>query len=350
HGPQQLGHLGRFEDLVDRDPAEGRGHGGLRRLGGVERHFRRIEVGVESVALNEVRASGLVAEELVGFAVALADAGDVAGQDLRFRVVLVEVCVQRGAVAGHPDAELFERGEVFNNLVDPRGVERMAVAQAGEGHILGTELEQDAVELLVIVDVLLALLALDFVERRLGDVDVALLDQAAHLPVEEREQQRADVRAVDVGVGHDDDLVVAGLVDVEAALALGVADAGAEGGDERADFLVGEYLVEAGLLDVDDFTAEREDRLVAAIAALLGGTAGGITLDDVEFAQRGIAFGAVGQLAGKAAAGERALADRLARLACGLARAGGVEGLVDDALGDLRRLFEDELQLLAHDL
>jgi len=51
---------------------------------------------------------------------------------------------------------------------------------------LGTELEEDAVELLVVVDVLLALLALDFVERRLGDVDVAALDQALHLAVDER--------------------------------------------------------------------------------------------------------------------------------------------------------------------
>ena len=39
--------------------------------------------------------------------------------------------------------------------------------------------------------------------------------------------------AVDVGVGHDDDLVVAQLVDVE----LVAADAGAQRGDQRADFL-----------------------------------------------------------------------------------------------------------------
>jgi hypothetical protein len=53
------------------------------------------------------------------------------------------------------------------------------------------------------------------VERRLGDVEIALLDELRHLPIEERQQQRADVRAVHVGVGHDDDLVVAQLVDVE---------------------------------------------------------------------------------------------------------------------------------------
>ena len=160
----------------------------------------------------------------------------------------------------------------------------MAVGEAGEDDVFGAELEEDAVELIVVVDVLLTLLALDFVERRLGDVDVAALDQALHLAVEKREEERADVGAVDVGVRHDDDLVVAGFGGVEAADGLvALADAGAAGGDEGADFLVGEDLVEAGLLGVDEFAAEREDRLEAAVTALFGGAAGGVALDDVEF-------------------------------------------------------------------
>src|SRR6185312_9813169 len=46
---------------------------------------------------------------------------------------------------------------------------------------------------------------LRLVERRLRDVDVPALDELRHLPIEKRQQQRADVRAVDVRVGHDDD-------------------------------------------------------------------------------------------------------------------------------------------------
>jgi hypothetical protein len=46
---------------------------------------------------------------------------------------------------------------------------------------------------------------------------VTAFDQDRHLPVEERQQQRADVRAVDVGVGHDDDAVIAQLVDVNSS-------------------------------------------------------------------------------------------------------------------------------------
>jgi hypothetical protein len=43
-------------------------------------------------------------------------------------------------------------------------------------------------------------------------IEVAAADQLRHFLVEEGDQQRGDVRAVDVGVGHDDDAVVAQIV------------------------------------------------------------------------------------------------------------------------------------------
>src|SRR5690606_41954354 len=49
----------------------------------------------------------------------------------------------------------------------------------------------------------------------------------------------------------------------------------------------------SGLLDVEHLAAQRQDGLELAIAALLGGTAGGVTLDDVELAECGILFLAV---------------------------------------------------------
>jgi hypothetical protein len=38
---------------------------------------------------------------------------------------------------------------------------------------------------------------------------VALADQFRHLLVEEGDQQRRDMGAVDIGIGHDDDALVA---------------------------------------------------------------------------------------------------------------------------------------------
>jgi len=65
--------------------------------------------------------------------------------------------------------------------------------------------------------------------------------------VQEREKQRPDVGAVDVGVRHDDNLVVPDIVDVEL-----LTDSRADRGDQRADLVVFENPVEPVFLDVED--------------------------------------------------------------------------------------------------
>jgi 4'-phosphopantetheinyl transferase len=67
-------------------------------------------------------------------------------------------------------------------------------------------------------------------QRGLRDVEVPGLDESRHLSVEEREQQRADVAAVHVGVRHDDDAVVPQPREVE------VAAHAAAAGDDRFDY------------------------------------------------------------------------------------------------------------------
>ena len=72
--------------------------------------------------------------------------------------------------------------------------------------------------------------------------------------------------AVDVGVAHDDDPVVAELRDVE----IGGPDARAERGDDVADLLRGERLVQPRLLDVQDLATQRQDGLDGSVSSLLG--------------------------------------------------------------------------------
>ena len=70
------------------------------------------------------------------------------------------------------------------------------------------------------------------------------------------------------------------------------------------------------------------------VAALLGGAAGAVTLDQKQFGLGGIAFLAIGQLAGQGGDVHHALAPRqLARLLGGFARRGGVDHLLHDGLG-----------------
>ena len=136
---------------------------------------------------------------------------------------------------------------------------------------------------------------------------------------EEGQQQRADVRAVHVGVRHDDDAVIAQLGRIEL-----IADPGAQRGDQRADLVVLQHLVQPRPLDVEDLAAQRQDRLEAPVASLLALSRRPIALDDVELRLGRVALGAVGQLAGQGEALQRALAlHQLARLARGLARARG---------------------------
>lgn len=65
---------------------------------------------------------------------------------------------------------------------------------------------------------------LNLEQRRLCQVNVALFDQLRHEAVQERRASiSVDVRAVDIGIGHDDDLVVAQFGDIEI-----VVDSGSE--------------------------------------------------------------------------------------------------------------------------
>ena len=154
---------------------------------------------------------------------------------------------------------------------------------------------------------------------------MAQVDELAHVAPEERQQQRADVGTVDVGVCGDDDAVIAQLADVVL-----FAHPRAERGDQVADLFAGEDLVLARLMDVEDLSPQREDGLYPAIAPLLGAAPGGVALDDEELGQGGVLDRAVGELAGEGRVLEGRLAPgEVAGLAGRLAGALGLDRLHD---------------------
>ena len=65
-----------------------------------------------------------------------------------------------------------------------------------------------------------------FIQRWLCNVDIAALNDFGHLAVEEGQEQGANVRAIDVGIGHDDDAVVAELVWIVFFFAYATAQSG----------------------------------------------------------------------------------------------------------------------------
>ena len=176
------------------------------------------------------------------------------------------------------------------------------------------------------------------------------LDQLRHLAVEERQQQRAYVAAVHVGVRHDDDAVVTQLGHVEAALfRLAAADAGAECGDQRADLGTAQHAVETRALHVQYLALQRQDRLVLAVPSALGRAAGAVTLDEEDLALRRIALLAVRQLARQRGNVEHALAAcQFARLAGRLAGACRIHHFLDDAARLLRMRLEPVADGVGH--
>ena len=222
------------------------------------------------------------------------------------------------------------------------GMRALLPARRSEHGIFEAGADEEVLERALVLDVLLGSAARDLVKRRLRNEEMTALDELAHLPIEEGEQQRADVRAVDIGIGHDDDLVVAQLVGVEL-----VADAGAERRDQRADLLARQHLVHARALDIEDFPAQRQHRLEGTVAPLLGRAAGAVAFHDEQLGLGRIALLAFGQLPGQRGHVEGALLAReLARLAGRLARGGGFHHLADDHLGFRRVFLEPVLQRL----
>ena len=199
-------------------------------------------------------------------------------------------------------------------------------------------------ELRVVISVIGRAFVIDFIQRRLGDVDVASVDEGAHKAVEEGQKQDADVVAVDIGIGHDDDLMIADLADVE-----GFADPRPDGGDHVADFGVGPDPLFARFFDVEDLPTEGKDSLGFAVAAVLRRASCGVPLDDVELADLRIFGRAIGEFAGEGGDVKGGLADFFPGCAGGIAGFAGHGDLLDDGFGFGRILIEPLAEPFADD-
>ena len=204
--------------------------------------------------------------------------------------------------------------------------QRRRIGVSMQGRTVKSDSDLILIHRFVVFNVLFLFAFLHFVQRRLGNIDVAALDDLRHLTIEEGQQQGTNVRAVDVRIGHDDDAVIAQFVRV----VLIAADAAAQSGDQRGHFLGREHFIEAGFLNVEDFTLQRQDRLILAVTPLLRRAARGVPFHQVQFGERRVAFLAVRQFARQASQIQRAFtAGHLTGTTRGFARARGVNNFAD---------------------
>ena len=83
------------------------------------------------------------------------------------------------------------------------------------------------------------------------------------------------MRAVLIGIGQDDDLVVLERADIKI-----LVNVGAQRRNNGAEFLVGQHLIQALLFGVEGLAAQGQDGLKMPVAPLLGAAAGRIALYD----------------------------------------------------------------------
>ena len=88
------------------------------------------------------------------------------------------------------------------------------------------------------------------IKRRLRNVEMTIFDQGRHIAEEERQQQGADVTAIHVRVSHDDYASIAQTFEIEV-----IADARAQRGDQRLNFIASENFIETGAFRVHDLAA-----------------------------------------------------------------------------------------------
>ena len=94
--------------------------------------------------------------------------------------------------------------------------------------------------------------------------------------------------SINIGIGHQDNFVVAQPVEIKFLL-----HTGAKCRDQRLDFSVLENFVNASFLHIKDFSANRKDRLGPRVSSLTCRATGAITFNNEDFAFLGFAARAI---------------------------------------------------------
>ena len=98
------------------------------------------------------------------------------------------------------------------------------------------------------------------------------------------------MRAVDIGISHDDDLVIPQFGNIKIFM-----DTGTKRSDHGFDLRIAVDSIQTGFLHVQDLSTKRQNCLGCTASRGLCGTAGGISLYDVDLAVFRILIGTVCQ-------------------------------------------------------
>src|SRR5512132_4423697 len=94
-------------------------------------------------------------------------------------------------------------------------VHTIAGSRTHQVQLLSGEVEHVLVKGRLVLQIHLRLSTLDLVEGRLRNVQIATLDDRPHVTEEKSQEQGTDMRSVHISISHDDDAVIADLLNVK---------------------------------------------------------------------------------------------------------------------------------------
>ena len=111
-------------------------------------------------------------------------------------------------------------------------------SQTYQVQLLRGEVQDVLVKGRLVLQVHLRLPTLDLVEGRLRNMQIAALDHWPHVTEEKGQEQGTDMRPIHIRVSHDDDAVIADLLNVKIV----TTNTSPESCDEYLDLLTAEHL------------------------------------------------------------------------------------------------------------
>ena len=119
--------------------------------------------------------------------------------------------------------------------------------------------------LIVVVAVFFCLAYFAAVEWRCGQIYITLFNKGGHIAEEECKYQGVDVASIDIGIGHENYLVVTEFVEVDSFAVFGVnSEAYSECLNDVVDLFALKSLVPLLAFDVEDFSSQWQDCLKLA--------------------------------------------------------------------------------------
>ena len=149
-------------------------------------------------------------------------------------------------------------------------------ATSGDAGVFHGDAQQETIQCGCIFEVELFFTCLDLVQGWLSNINVAALYQLWHLTIEKGQQQSTNVSAIHIRVSHDDDAVIAQLINIEVVcrrltrLSTGFANTSTQSRDQRQDFVTGQQFFVTCFFNVQDFAAKRQNGLEFPVTSLLG--------------------------------------------------------------------------------